>query len=523
MMLHSTRYSFVGDRSPAAIGAVVLATVISMGWCTAVSAQSNNVSMGLQLWNDPAFKLQFAMSYMAETDIEPRVTADEREDMMKILDLISADKMDEAARMIEKKLLGESTKNDKKRGSKSDDVFAIPLTALDLLGVLEKGKAVSAVFDFTLANIYFQQEKLEQAAAAYQSAVTKFPKFRRAWRNLALIHVRHNEFDKALPALTRVVELGGGDGITYGLLGFAYSNVDNNLAAESAFRMAVLLDPNTMDWTMGLVRSFFKQQRFADAASLCGQLISASPDRADLWLLQANAYIGLNQPRRAAENYEIVARMGKATPDSMNMLGDIYINEDLYDLAVKCYIDAMVNAEAAGSEERAPGVEPEAKTGVKLDRPLRAAKVLAARGANAETLTLIEHIESHQRDQLTENDRKDLLKLRARIAMAEQSGEEEARVLEEIVALDPLDGEALILLGQHSTRAGDIEKAVFYYERAAALEKFEADAKVRHAQLLVRNGRYDEALPLLRRAQQVRPRDNVQQYLEQVERVAKSR
>ncbi len=96
-------------------------------------------------------------------------------------------------------------------------------------------------------------------------------------------------------------------------------------------------------------------------------------------------------------------------------------------------------------------------------------------------------------------------------------------MLEEIVALDPLDGEALILLGQHSGRAGDVEQAIFYYERAESLEEFEADAKVRHAQLLVGQGRYDEALPLLRSAQQIRFRETVQEYLEQVERVAKSR
>ncbi|NIP24949.1 MAG: hypothetical protein GWN67_11670 [Phycisphaerae bacterium] len=49
-------------------------------------------------------------------------------------------------------------------------------------GLLEKnlGEAASAVFDFTLANIYFQQKKLDQAATAYKVAVEKYPKFRRA-------------------------------------------------------------------------------------------------------------------------------------------------------------------------------------------------------------------------------------------------------------------------------------------------------------------------------------------------------
>jgi Flp pilus assembly protein TadD len=108
--------------------------------------------------------------------------------------------------------------------------------------------------------------------------------------------------------------------------------------------------------------------------------------------------------------------------------------------------------------------------------------------------------------------------------VADGSGDdEEVRVLKEIVELDPQDGEALILLGQHAARTGDDEKAVFYYEQAAYLEAFEADAKVRHAQLLVGQGKYDEAIPLLRRAQSLKPRDNIQEYLEQVERVAKNR
>lgn len=61
------------------------------------------------------------------------------------------------------------------------------------------------------------------------------------------------------------------------------------------------------------------------------------------------------------------------------------------------------------------------------------------------------------------------------------------------------------------------------FERAESLEKREADAKVRHAQLLVQQGKYVEALPWLRRAHDLKPRDDIQKYLEQVERIAKSR
>jgi len=426
----------------------------------------------LQVWNDPMFQRQFAESYAAETDIEPRLAAPERETMQQVLDLMAADKMDEAAQFITKQMT----------------------------------PASSAVFDFTLANIRFQQERLPEAIGAYELATQKFPKFRRAWRNLALIFVRRNEHAKAARALVRVVELGGGDAVTYGLLAFSYSNLDDHMSAESGFRMAAMLDPQTLDWKMGLAKSFFHQKRHADAAALCDSMLANDPNRADLWLLQANAFIGQNQPRRAAENYELVDGLGKSTPDSLNMLADIYVNDELYDLAVDTYVRAM-----------------EKNLGVGASRAIRAAKVLSSRGASESTKRLVERIEDIHTGRLSSDERKDLLKLRARLAVADGAGEEEARVLEEIVQLDPLDGEALILLGQHQARAGDVERAIFWYERAASVEAFEAEAKVRHAQLLVSKGRYSEALPLLRRAQTIKPRENVQQYLEQVERVAQSR
>ena len=79
-----------------------------------------------------------------------------------------------------------------------------------------------------------------------------------------------------------------------------------------------------------------------------------------------------------------------------------------------------------------------------------------------------------------------------------------------------------MLLAQHYGRERP-EKAVFYYERAANVEKYEAEAKLRHGQLLVGQSKYQEAIPFLRRAYELKPRSDVEDYLRQVERIAKSR
>jgi len=467
--LGSTQRS--GSRSRSWLRIVCVVLMASASYAQPVG-ETRLSELELQIWRSPEFQKRFVESFLAQTDVEPTVTQPEREKMLKVLEFIVADKLDEAARILQKET---------KEGS-------------------------SAVYDFTLANIHFRKEQLEEAAAAYLRAVNKYDKFLRAWKNLGLIYVRTGQFDKAIPALTRVIELGGGDKYTYGMLGFAYSSLDNHLCAESAFRQAILLDPGTLDWKMGLARSLFKQQSYAEAAAFCDSLIANDPNRADLWLLQANAYLGLNQPLRAAVNYELADRLGRSTADSLNMLGDIYVNEELFEMAVASYLKAL---------EKDPLRS--------VDRAIRAAKALVVRGALEETKRLVERIETLQGGNLSQANQRDLLMLRVRVAVAEQSGEEEIKMLEQLVALDPLDGESLILLGQYCARSGDTEKAVFYYERAGNLEKYEADAKIRHAQLLVGQGKYAEALPLLRRAQDLKPRDDVQKYLEQVERVAKTR
>jgi tetratricopeptide (TPR) repeat protein len=80
-----------------------------------------------------------------------------------------------------------------------------------------------------------------------------------------------------------------------------------------------------------------------------------------------------------------------------------------------------------------------------------------------------------------------------------------------------------MLLGQHYSRQNEPDRAILYYERAASLDAFEVNAKIRHAQVLVGMARYADAIPLLRRAQEVRPREDIARYLEQVERIAKAR
>ncbi|MHB1156167.1 MAG: tetratricopeptide repeat protein [Phycisphaerales bacterium] len=424
------------------------------------------------VWNDPVFKKQFIGSYGINAEIEPRVTPDEVKILEKVRPLM-ADDLPKAETTLQKLM-------------KPD---------------------CSAILDFTLGNIQYQQNKMDEALGNYQKAVEKFPSFRRAWRNIGLIHVRNGKYDDAIHSFTRMIELGGGDTYSYGLLGFAYASKQDYQAAEVAYRNALLLQPENTEWRLGLTRCVFKQEKFEDAATLLNGLIERYPDKTDFWLLQAHTYLGMKQPLKAAENLEAIDWLGKSTADSLHTLGDIYVGENLMDLAERAY-------------ERAIDADPRQA----IARSLRSAEILAGRGALPQARQVAAHIRKAWQDRLEEGDRRKLLKLEARLSMAENGGNAEtAGILEEIIKLDPLDGEALMLLGQYYSRQNQPDRGIFYYERAASLEKYEADAKIRHAQVLVGMGRYKEAVPLLRQAQEIKPRDEVARYLEQLERVAKNR
>ena len=398
------------------------------------------------IWNDPGFQKSFIGGYGINPDIEPRVSQDD----MALLELVRQLMADELPAA--EALLKDSVKLDS-----------------------------SATLDLTLGGALFQQDKMDDALVNYRNAVAKFPNFRRAYRSIGLICTRKSQFESAISAFNKMIELGGADAYTYGLLGYCHSARQDYQPAEAAYRNALLLQPENVEWRLGLTRSVFKQAKYEDAASLLDVLITTFPDKADFWLLQAHTYLGLKQPIKAAVNLEALDSIGKSTVDSLYTLGDIYISEGLNDLALSAF-----------------------------DRAI--------------TKNLLAHVKSNWNESLNDVDKRKLLKLQARLAMSSGAGDDEtAAALEEVIQLDPLDGEALMLLGQHYNRSGKPDQSILYYERAARIDAFAANAKVKIAQVYVGQSRFSEALPLLREAQSLKPREDIARYIEQVERASKSK
>lgn len=421
------------------------------------------------IWNDPEFTRRLLGSYGFLPEREPRLNPEEQ---VLYRDTILP-------------LLREQPTN------------AIP--------ALEKAisPSASALFDYTLGTVYFQQEQFTNAVKHYEAALAKFPDFLRAQRNLALALVRNGQYAEAIPALSRTLTLGGADGRILGLLAFAHIQEGQFLGATAAYQQALMYEPNNLDYHLGLVKCHVATANFTAAMALLDELLPRHPERDALWALQANLFIQQNELAKAAANFEVLRKLDKATAAHLTTLGDLYMTQGVPDLALSAYLAA---AEKDG--------------GANLARTLRAADILVSRGAWDEARRLIARARELSGNQMVGDDDLKLLRLEARVALSTGARERAIQILEEILQRNPLDGETLLLAGDYYKQAGDLDRATLRYDAAAKIEGFEATALVKQAQLLVEGQKYPQAIELLRRAQRLDPKENVQRYLERVEQVA---
>ncbi|MGJ3242805.1 MAG: tetratricopeptide repeat protein [Opitutales bacterium] len=421
-----------------------------------------------EYWNSQEFVDQFMGTYGVNSEIEPKINSEEAELFKQVVPLVKTN-IDQAIQLMTDYMAG--------------------------------AEEASAALDFTLGNLYFQKGDLQRAVRAYNEALRKFPNFLRVYKNLGFLNVQRGNYQEAIPNLVKVISLGEGGGDLYGVLGFCYLSTGKPASAENAYRQALLLEPEKQDWKNGLIRSLMEQREFAEVIGLLEEAIIAKPGSRELWLYQANAFLEVEDFEKAIANLVMANKIGLSTARSMMLLGDLLMQENLAEEALEAY---KVSLAKGGNMQN--------------QQFIRAATVLVNQGNFAEGLEYLEEIEKARGEELTDKQRMTVLNTRSEIYLATGRQDEAAETLETIIAEDPANGQALLLLAEYYSNQGDIEQAVFFYERAQNLRDYEVKALVDHARLMVQEKNFEKAVELLRRAQLIEPRDNVERYLEAVEK-----
>ncbi|MEM0897900.1 MAG: tetratricopeptide repeat protein [Verrucomicrobiota bacterium] len=454
--------------------------------CAAVDpAYAQRGQKSTSLWDDPVFQKELIGSLGINPGVEPAMNEAYEEYHRKIIPLLETE----------------------------------PEKAAGFIREILTDPEASARFDFLLGYLEVKAGNKVEAAKNFKNAIGKFPDYMSAHQNLGVIFVQEQLFDPAIKHLTEAIKLGLNNGQFFGLLGTAYFETKDFIAAESAFRSAVTLDPRENAWKKGLIGALAGQGNYDAVIAMTGTMLAKDPKQKELRLQQASAFAEKKDWLNAAKNLEVLDAIKLLDEDFLPMLGDLYVNANLLGLAADVHVRAY---------SRNPGQN--------LDGPIRAADYLLRREGLGEAQQLLDGIKASAPEDLTSDNKKRILRLEAKIADQQGDDEAAASIYELLIDDDPLDGESRISLATYLDKQADLaeteaastdfrNRAIAMLDEAIEVEAVGAKARVAKAQILVRKGRdhYSEAIRLLKESLRLEESDAVEDFLKQLEDIQKSR
>ena len=434
--------------------------------CSTFSILGNAPSYELtkDFWNNPNFVRSFMGDYGFRTEVEPRISKNEQLILREVI-AKSENQLDDAILYLEDKIDNKS----------------------------------SAALDFALATMYYQRGRLTMSSQPYQNAIEKFPSFLRAYKNLGFVKLNLNQFDDAAHKLSRSISLGESDGVTYIALGYCYYTLQKFISAENAYRMGVLLFPESKDATNGLVNCLIATERFHEALALLDELLIKDPENIFSHRARAATLQGLNREKEATVALETLKRMGNLNSEDLIRLGDLYHNLELYEMSFENYKKAIKQNKV-----------------LPISRYIRVASTLIKRGSFEECFFYLEKIENEFKSSFSSENEKSVLLLKAEVLKATGKPLQSIEILRTLVEKYPLEGKALIMLGQNAWKQKDFVLADLYFERAAKIPEFETQALIEHSRMLVDSRDFEKAVRLLEKAQAIEPQARVEKYLQSI-------
>jgi tetratricopeptide (TPR) repeat protein len=208
----------------------------------------------------------------------------------------------------------------------------------------------------------------------------------------------------------------------------------------------------------------------------------------------------MDREKDATIALETLKRMGKLNPSGYLSLGDMYHNLGLLDSSLHNYELAL------GKKEK-----------LSLSRYVRVARILIRRGSFEDGFAYLEKIDRAFGSSYSNEERKEVLLLQAEVLKATGKKEMSIKILRGIVEKNPLEGKALIMLGQYAWENKEHIQATLYFERATKTKDWQVPALIELARMLVSTRDYDQAVRLLQEVQILDPQPRIERYLKSIQ------
>ncbi|MGC6423980.1 MAG: tetratricopeptide repeat protein [Lentimonas sp.] len=350
----------------------------------------------------------------------------------------------------------------------------------------------NAAFDFLLGSLYYIQGNFSKAEASLRTALKKFPDFRRAHRNLSLIYIQREDYQRSVQHLVRVIELGGNDGQSYSMLAYAYLNQEKYQAALTAYQMARMFLPDSLDVRRGEAQCLLMTHQYEAAIALFDELIIENPHKQDFWLFQANAFLAVERFVDTIANLEIAHTVAPPKAASLYLLGDLYTRRNSYKQAITNYKAAV-----------------KSDPNILGDTALLPLTRLMQMGLFEEAQDYLSTLNSVLQTELTpkQTAQKNVFTAQLQIEIGDPA--QGIQQLKSILETDPLNIDGLLLIGSVYLKQDNYAQASFYYERATKIPEAQVRGLVGLARTAVKESKFKDALAYLEKSQSIEPRNDV--------------
>lgn len=354
---------------------------------------------------------------------------------------------------------------------------------------------------FALAKYLLETGNIEHAMTELENTLQDMPDFHRARRNLAHLLLQSEQPGQAAAHLVILLDHDVPDKDSlYALLGAARLQEGYPAAAESAYRQALLRNPNRREARLGLIQTLVEQDRFDAADSLVRSELETRPDSQAMWNLLAHAALRDDRPDAAMAAMECARRLGLARAPMLASLGDLYATRDMPKEALELY-------SKLSNRQDAP-----------IDRVLRGLQSLLALNHHDEAAELVAILEART-PELTPPLQIQFLLLKAELCSAQNDVDCAAAAYARVIDSDPLHGRALVQLGELYRRQGKLSRATTLLERAAGIDSVRSAALLSLAQIALAEGNPALAVDRLERSLEAQDRPHVRDYLRRLRTV----
>ena len=437
----------------------------------AASATADRMPLSPEYWTSKTFLKEFNGSYRINANIEPILTSEERGLLVQMQDLMA-------------------------KGKRTDTITKLKASPL---------LATSAAVQFNLANVLSEEAKLDDAETFYKKALAIFPSFLRAHQNLAFTYFRKKDLEKTREHLLQAIRLGANNGSVHGLLGQCFLESEEYEPAVRSFREALITQPKVRDWTLGIAQALQNLSRTEEALVIYEKILQEDPENTGILLQVALIYNDQDEPLKAVGILEYLRRREQLPNSFQLLLGTLLIGQE--------------NLEVGAATLKRVLEKEDFK---KPDSALNAIQYCLEQDLTPLAKELRDLI---REEDLSPNGLVFYKRMTAQIILTAKANDPEGlKILDALIAANPLDSHSLLIRAQQHLIAEERFKALLILDQTIhAQGAFSLRAQLEKAQLLVKLQRYSEAITELKGYLESRPDETrVQEYLEAVEDLNKA-